>query len=660
MKQLFTIDDIMVAFIAAMGYGFGDIISRLSGWPELVCIAVSLVIGMASEWIISRIVFSEAVQKKKENRIITYAACFLVFLIAHVVSVKGLGKSLFDYLGEQFLYVIGLPLLGFFVNLLIRRYRAQKIRKLYGNGNEGYVFDLKQEAIDETNRQNQPVTGEYDAGCAVRARTGIYVGERGRKTISYLGIPYAQPPVGKLRWKAPEPLPPSEAVFEAKNFGASAIQVEHKGSIIKHHRQSEDCLTLNIWIGEQKTESGKPVLVLFHQGDFTCGGSVDPLLYGGDFVARHPDIVFVSFNYRLGIFGFVDFSKVPGGQACPDAINLGLLDQVAALRWIRENIAAFGGDPNRISVLGFESGATSILLLAASGQAKGLFRKAFIFNGSPLSAYDTPEASQALARDLVMETHALTMDELLRLDTKTLKDAAQKLWRDMCAPTCDGAWIPSDVYQACQNGAASGIEFVIGFPCIAAQEFRPLIGGRKYRDLLSAAAADMQKTLGGLNADANQENTDTQAASLNRQEIESRLVDRGLALCIYRTAVKLSEGGSRVHLLYWDEKPLIESLGSGSVDAAAALLGNDEALQLYGGMTNADQSEVLQALLLKWIRGEAPELYHNEIKGVDALEWEAFPKTLIVSRGTLQCDIIEDRILDGKTLWSVAASHCQL
>jgi len=656
MKKLFTIDDIMVAFVAAFGYGFGYTLAKHFGWPELVCIAVCLVLGMASERIVSKIIFSEIVQRKPLNRIIAYAACLLVFLVSHIVSVTWLNSSMFVYLGEQFIYVIGFPILGFFVNLLIRGYRIRKIRRLYGDGSEGYVFHLRQEDIEDANRQNQPVRGNYDPECAARTRTGIYIGEKHRKIICYLGIPYAKPPTGELRWKAPEPLPASETVFEAKHFGASAIQVEHKGSIIKHHRQSEDCLTLNIITGRQKAESGKPVLVLFHQGDFTCGGSVDPLIYGGRFTARHPDVVFVSFNYRLGIFGFIDFSEIPGGEIRPDTLNLGLLDQVAALKWIKENIAAFGGDPDRITVLGFSSGATSILLLASSGQAKGLFKRAFVFNGSPFSAYDTPEASRTLAKNLLKETHTATMQELLQLKTKTLKDAAQRLWKDMCAPTCDGTWIPVDVYQALQDGAASGIEFVIGFPGNQAMVFRSLVGDRKYEDALSATAAEIRETMDGALFSAQQDEADAQTAPPAGRNEKTKLVEQGLALTIYRTAVKLVEGGSQVHMIYWGEKPLIENLGSGTVDAAAVLLGNDDALQMYGSVMNADQSEILQNFLRKFVHGDDLELYPNEIRGVDALDWKAFPKALIVSDGKLQCDMIEDRIIDMRSLLSFLVS----
>lgn len=654
MKKLFTIDDIMVSFISALGYGFGAAISKLMGWPELVCEGASFLLGMALNMLITKIAFSKTVQKKPMNRVITYVLVFLVFLVAHGFSVVWMGTSMLKYLKDQMVGVVGMPILGFFANLLIRWYQIRKIRERYGDGSEGYVFDLKEKDIEEANKQNQQIFGKYDAHCAVKTRTGVYVGAKYWNTVNYLGIPYAKPPVGERRWKAPEPLPESNDVFEAKNFGASAIQVEHKGSIIQHHRQSEDCLTLNIAVSEEKKEAKKPVLVLFHSGDFTYGSSVDPLMYGYNFVSAHPDTVFVSFNYRLGIFGFIDFSEVPGGEAYPDTLNLGLLDQIAALKWIKENIAEFGGDPDRITALGFESGASSILLLAGGRQASGLFRKAFVFNGSLTAAYDTPKAARTLAKDLLKETGTATMAELLRLNTEDLKDAAQKLWQNMCAPTCDEKLIPVQAYQACKAGAASGVEFVIGFPSNQTQVFRSFIGDEKYMEGLSAAVADIQYCTNDAAASAIQAYIQEQTAASTELEAKSKLVEQWNALCIYRTAVKLKEGGNRVHLMYWAEKPLIENLGSGTVEAAAALLGNDEALQMYGSVMNADLAETLQTLLLKFMNGKALQLYQNEIKGVDALDWKAFPQALIVSDGNLICDKIEDRITEVKGLLDFA------
>ena len=360
MKKLFTIDDFSVAVISALGYGFGEVIAKLSGWSMPVCGLISFVIGIVLEAIMHKIVFSKTVQKSTTNRVITYIICFMIFMIVHIVSFVQTGVSMLDYLLENFVYVVGLPILGFVINLLIRAYRVGKIRERYGDGRKGYVFDVKEEDIEEVNRQNRLVGGEYDETCAAKTKTGVFVGEKGGKTIGWFGIPYAKPPVGERRWKAPEALPVSEAVFEARHFGASAVQVDHEGSIVKYHRQSEDCLTLNVWSAAQKTEIKKPVLVLFHHGDFTCGSSVDPLLYGDQFVGRHPGIVFVSFNVRLGIFGFIDFSEVPGGEDYPDAPNLGIWDQIAALRWVRKNIAAFGGNPEAVTIFGESAGGGSV------------------------------------------------------------------------------------------------------------------------------------------------------------------------------------------------------------------------------------------------------------------------------------------------------------
>ncbi len=650
MKKLFTIDDFMVALIAALGYGFGETIASLSGWSVLMCTVACFALGMASEEIISKIVFSKAVQNNPRIKVFTFTAIILVFLAGQYISIRWMGVSMLEYLQEEFAFVVVLPVLGFIVNLLIRLYQIRKIRSRYEDGGEGFVFDLKKEDIEETNRQNQPITGEYDTDCAVKTKNGIYVGEKYGKFVAYLGIPYAKPPVGGLRWKAPEPLPASDAVFEAKNMGASAIQVEHSGSIVKHHRQSEDCLTLNIGVGGEKTETLKPVLVLFHHGDLTFGGSADPLLYGGNFGEKHPDTVFVSFNFRLGIFGFIDFSEIPGGESCPDTLNLGLLDQIAALKWIKENIKAFGGDPERITVMGSEAGATSIFMLAVSDEAKGLFQRAIIVSGSPAYVYNTPEASRALTKSLLKETRTETMEELMALDTDTLKDASQRLWKNMCAPVCDGKLIPENVYQALKDGKASGIEFIIAITSDETDVYRSFIGNEKCIGEISSTMADIRSCLNDTGLSAVQTYLEAQTASSSELEAQMELLEQWLALSIYRAAVRLNEAGNRVHLIYWDEAPLIENLGSGTVDVTAALLGNDEALRMYGNVLDKDLSEILQTLLHKFLNGESLKLYTNEIKGVDAFDWKKFPRALIVSDGKLQCDKIEDRITEIKEL----------
>ena len=224
MKKLFTIDDLMIAFVAALGYGLSFEIPKNLGYPEWLSGVICLIVGLSLESIVEKIVFSEAVQKKTLNRVIIFAAFIITFLAAQYFSVWLMGVSMIEHLLEVYVYIVGIPVIGFVFSMLIRWYKAHKIRKLYGDGSKGFVFDVSSEDIEEVNQENKAILGEYDSDCAVKTRTGIYVGKKEKSHIAYLGIPYAKPPVGYLRWKAPEPLPSSDSVFEAKNFGASAIQ----------------------------------------------------------------------------------------------------------------------------------------------------------------------------------------------------------------------------------------------------------------------------------------------------------------------------------------------------------------------------------------------------------------------------------------------------
>ncbi len=660
MRKLFTIDDLFIALVAAGGYGFSFEIPKILGYPEWLSIVSCLVIGMALEGLAYKIVFSETVQQKPAYRFTAFAVLAVIFFVAVYIATMT-GVSILNYVVEQFQFVIIPPILIFAFNMALRQYRIKKIRERYGDGRDGFVFDgqLKQSDLDELNRQNQQIHGAFDNDCAVKTKHGIFVGQKKKEKIFFSGIPYAKPPVGELRWKAPEPLPESEDVFEAKNFGASAIQVDYDGSFLKHHRQSEDCLTINICVASKKSKQKKPVLIFFHHGDFTYGGSADPLLHGEDLIKIYPDSVSVTFNYRLGIFGFIDFSEVPGGENYPDALNLGLLDQIAALRWIKENISAFGGDPERITVMGFESGAFSLSLLAVCEQAKGLFQKAFIFYGDPMFTYSTPETSRNLAKKLLQQTSKTTMEELLQLSTAQLKEAQQKLVLDLASgPTRDGKMIPLDMYTAYQNGAASSIEFIIGIPSNERQIYKSLVGEKKYEDFISKELDEILIFLDNNypdKANAVRNYIAEQAASMPELEAKAKTYEQFYTVSTYRCAQNLVAGGNKVHLLYWNVKPLIENLGSGTVDVLAAFLGSRKAVELYGNVLNRDIAETLQKLFRKFQSGENLRLFNNEIKGIAAIDWQEFPKALIVSEKNFKCEPIADKLTEINCLMELIA-----
>lgn len=625
MRKLLTIDDFIVAGISGIGYGLGFKIPTMLGYAEWQSGLICLIVGVALDKIAKTVVFSKTVQNSTTNRILLFSAYILFCIAIHYAFLSLKEISINDYALEGYAYLVVPAILGFAFNMALRWYRIKKIRERYGDGSDGFVFDgqLKKSDLDELNRQNQQIHGAFDEGCAVKTKTGVFVGQKAKDIIFFSGIPYAKPPVSELRWKAPEPLPESNDVFEAKNFGASAVQVDYDGSFLKLHRQSEDCLTLNICIGSKSKEQKKPVIVFFHHGDFTYGGSADPLLHGDDFIKIYPDSVGVTFNYRLGIFGFIDFSEIPGGADYPDALNLGLLDQIAALRWIKENISAFGGDPERITVMGFESGALSLSLLAACEQAKGLFQKAFIFYGDPMFTYSTPETSRNLAKKLLQETSTTNMEELMQLSTQKLKDAQQKLALDLASgPTRDGKLIPLDMHAAYRDGMASGIEFIIGIPSNERQIYKSVVGEKKYEDFISKELKDILDYLDeNYPAVANEVRAyiDEKKATMPELEINAKVYEQFYTLDTYYCAKKLTEGGNKVHLLYWNVKPLIENLGSGTVDVAAAFLGSRKAVQLYGNVQNHDIAETLQKLFRKFGSGDELQLFNNEIKGISAI-----------------------------------------
>ncbi len=215
----------------------------------------------------------------------------------------------------------------------------------------------------------------------------------------FKGIPFAAPPVGPLRWKAPQPAAHWEGVKACTTYGPSPMQPEPneflvytREFLIPKQPISEDCLYLNVWT--RSLSHKKPVLVWIYGGGFSSGGAAVPI-YDGEAMAKK-GIVFVSINYQVGIFGFLahsDLSKEAGYQASG---NYGLLDQIAALRWVQKNIAAFGGDPDNVTIAGQSAGSMSVNCLIASPLAKGLFNKAIAESGSRL--LNTPSVMPALAQ----------------------------------------------------------------------------------------------------------------------------------------------------------------------------------------------------------------------------------------------------------------------
>jgi len=225
------------------------------------------------------------------------------------------------------------------------------------------------------------------AGPSVRVTGGRIAGVPGRiaPVVVYKGIPFAAPPVGEGRWKAPGPVVAWNGVRRAGSFGASCIQTivsERKPwtyEFMTHGDISEDCLFLNVWTAAKSAKERRPVFVYIYGGGFNEGSGAVPA-YDGEEMAKK-GLVFVSFNYRVGVLGFLAHPELSNEQAPKASGNYGLLDQIAALRWVRENIAAFGGDPARVTVAGQSAGGMSVHSLIASPLARRLFHRAIVQSG---------------------------------------------------------------------------------------------------------------------------------------------------------------------------------------------------------------------------------------------------------------------------------------
>ena len=315
--------------------------------------------------------------------------------------------------------------------------------------------------VRESYGQNQIINDGYESELSAECENGVFVGARAGEVCVFRGIPYAKPPVGALRWKAPEPVDSGNTAREAYYNGKTPIQTQWMTEQASYYPQGEDCLYLNVWKNLSDKAFDKPVMVFFHGGSYGWGGTADPMYDGKNFVSKQPDIILVTVGYRVGLTGFVDLSYFEGGEDYPDAPNLGLLDQIEALRWIKKNIKAFGGNPDNVTIFGESAGGGSVSLLPIIPQAKGLFRRVIAESGSVALSFSKGECYE-FSRRLMEESGTQSMEELIKLSESELMKLNEKLNEYNNFPQRDGRIIPYDPYIPYEKGETADVDILIG------------------------------------------------------------------------------------------------------------------------------------------------------------------------------------------------------
>jgi para-nitrobenzyl esterase len=291
------------------------------------------------------------------------------------------------------------------------------------------------------------------------------------KVRAFQGIPYAAPPVGDLRWKAPQPAAPWKGELDATKYGHHCAQnhvfddMIFQDSTGPDDRGSEDCLTLNVYSpADAKHNEKLPVMFWIHGGGYSGGGGSEPR-HNGDFLPLK-GVVLVTINYRLGVFGFLALPELAAEQGGSSG-NYGMMDMVAALGWVKKNIAEFGGDPGNVTIFGESAGSFAVSTLMAAAPARGLFHKAIGESGGALStgtlSMETLAVRGPKEKPWFKSTGATTLAELRAIPTVKILDSTKGIGAVGFSPVIDGKFLTERVIDTYEAGKQAQVPLLAGW-----------------------------------------------------------------------------------------------------------------------------------------------------------------------------------------------------
>ena len=333
-----------------------------------------------------------------------------------------------------------------------------------------------------------------DVAFQVKTQYGILEGFEEDGVKKYLGVPFAQAPVGDLRWKAPQPVQAWEGIREAKQFGDDPMQPNVFGDMnFRGPGRSEDCLYLNIWTTAATTADALPVLIYFNGGGLMAGSGSEPR-YDGSSIAKE-GVIGVTANYREGVFGFFAHPELTEASDYKGSGNFGFLDQVAAIKWVKENITAFGGDPNRITIVGESAGSFSVSLLMCSPLSKDLIAGAMLSSGAEVLPYQpsTQTDADAAGAALLKEAGIASLADAMAMNADSLQNILPP--RGMATVVLDGYFMSESADAVFEKGEQAQVPLLAGWNSLEGHPMQVLQGQaptvQNYKNALKAQFGDM-------------------------------------------------------------------------------------------------------------------------------------------------------------------------
>jgi len=474
--------------------------------------------------------------------------------------------------------------------------------------------------------ENKKITDDnYDKSLAVKCINGTFVGRKNGDVIAYKGIPFVgKQPVGELRWKAPVDCVPDDGVYEAYYNGKSPCQNSDLWQIASLYPKGEDCLHLNVWRAAATSAEKKPVMVWIHGGAFEVGGTSEPREEGCNFVKENPDVILVSLEYRLGVFGFLHLSHLPDGKDYPDTQNLGLMDQMMGLKWVHDNIAAFGGDPDNVTIFGQSAGGGSVSLLPLIEGSHQYFQKVIIQSGSPVFTRSTEDAI-ACTNELMEALGCKTVSDLQKVDMDKLIGTAAELLGLRVWAERDGRLLPKNPYEAYANGAAKDLTLLQGcnkdevgyFICGVGLEGWTAFGADRYAKKLAQLTKEEQALVESFCKDA--KDVSPEYSSTNR------LFDQAVFIApLFRLLENQTAAGGKTYGYFFTVESAIPLMKSGHAVELSTVFNHPEETRVTGRQFDATFSKTMRRMWVQFAKTGNPSLTADQSPDGKAKEWPLY------------------------------------